>query len=280
MGLLDQLKKHCGFYDYIMGETQQLNSERQQNMPPVEQQATQPSTSGLYNPQLERLIDLALADGDLTEKEKQVLFKKAEAMGIDLDEFEMVLDARLYEQSQKQQTSSQAQAAPKSNKFGDIKKCPACGAMLQSFSTKCPDCGYEFRNIEANTSIQHLFELLNNVTANSREDARGILSGLGQTYGDLFASSFGGNKETRQKKSIIQNFPIPTTKDDIIEFLSLALPLAKKPSFWEQDEEKRAMYPVWRAKCEQIIMKARFSMKDDPETLAEINEYGKQIGIK
>lgn len=278
MGLLDQLKNTAA--SMIMGETQQLNSERQQNMPSVEQQATQPSTSGLYNPQLERLIDLALADGDLTEKEKQVLFKKAEAMGIDLDEFEMVLDARLYEQSQKQQTSSQAQAAPKSNKFGDIKKCPACGAMLQSFSTKCPDCGYEFRNIEANTSIQHLFELLNNVTANSREDARGILSGLGQTYGDLFASFFGGNKETRQKKSIIQNFPIPTTKDDIIEFLSLALPLAKKPSFWEQDEEKRAMYPVWRAKCEQIIMKARFSMKDDPETLAEINEYGKQIGTK
>ena len=27
-------------------------------------------------------------------------------------------------------------------------------------------------------------------------------------------------------------------------------------------------------------MKAKFSMKDDPATLAEILEYGKQIGIK
>ena len=30
----------------------------------------------MYNEQLEKLIDYALADGELTEKEKQVLFKK------------------------------------------------------------------------------------------------------------------------------------------------------------------------------------------------------------
>ena len=50
----------------------------------------------MYNEQLEQLIDAALADGVLTEKEKQILFRKAEALGIDLDEFEMVLDARLF----------------------------------------------------------------------------------------------------------------------------------------------------------------------------------------
>ena len=49
----------------------------------------------MYNEQLEELINAALEDGVLTEKEKQVLFKKAQSMGIDLDEFEMVLDARL-----------------------------------------------------------------------------------------------------------------------------------------------------------------------------------------
>ena len=45
----------------------------------------------MYDEQLEELIDAALEDGVLTEKEKQVLFKKAQSMGIDLDEFEMVL---------------------------------------------------------------------------------------------------------------------------------------------------------------------------------------------
>ena len=55
----------------------------------------------MYNEQIESLITAALADGVLTEKEKQILFKKAEAMGIDLDEFEMVLDSRLVELKRK-----------------------------------------------------------------------------------------------------------------------------------------------------------------------------------
>ena len=54
----------------------------------------------------------------LTEKEKQILFKRAELEGIELDEFEMVLDSRLVELEKEQKTS-----APKSNKFGDVRKC-------------------------------------------------------------------------------------------------------------------------------------------------------------
>ncbi|MGA0435815.1 MAG: hypothetical protein ACO3MV_09105, partial [Flavobacteriales bacterium] len=75
----------------------------------------------MYNEQIEKLIDMALLDGELTEKEKQVLFKKAESLGIDLDEFEMVLEARLYEKQQEMQTKPTASAAPKSDKFGDVK---------------------------------------------------------------------------------------------------------------------------------------------------------------
>lgn len=61
----------------------------------------------MYNEKLEALITAALADGVLTEKEKQILFKKAEAMGIDLDEFEMVLDARLVELKKKEAKDDQ-----------------------------------------------------------------------------------------------------------------------------------------------------------------------------
>lgn len=275
MGLLDQLKKNGSIF--LHGEQQPQQPQVQQS---VQQQPAKSSGEGLYNPQLEKLIDLALADGELTEKEKQVLFKKAEAMGVDLDEFEMVLDARLYEHNQAQSVATTSQAAPTSNKFGDVKKCPTCGAMIQSFTTNCPECGFEFRNVEANCSIQRLFALLNEVEANSREDAKGLAGGLARFYGDSFAQMAGGTKDTRKKKAIIQNFPIPNTKDDILEFLTLAIPLAKKTKFSERTHENLEMYPVWRAKCEQIIMKARFSMRDDPQTLAEINEYGKQIGIK
>ena len=69
----------------------------------------------MYNEKLEALISAALADGVLTEKEKQVLFKKAEAMGIDLDEFEMVLEGRLAK-CQKEKAEKEPQSAKPTQK--------------------------------------------------------------------------------------------------------------------------------------------------------------------
>ena len=100
---------------------------------------------------------MALMDGELTEKEKQILFKKAEKFGVDLDEFEMVLDAKLYEKTKSVNQEKQITSAPKSDKFGDVKKCPSCGAIVQSLQTICSDCGHEFRNIDSVNSIRDFF---------------------------------------------------------------------------------------------------------------------------
>ena len=239
----------------------------------------------MYNEHLESLINAALADGNLTEKEKQILFKKAESFGIDLDEFEMILEARLYEKQQSSNKNDvQPVVAPKSEKFGDVKKCPACGAMVQSFQTKCSDCGHEFSNIGANASIGRLFEMLN-ACENERKDDFNSISGaitglMSRAYG-----IGGGDKVVERKKSIISGFPIPNTKDDILEFLSTAIPNAKKRGnfFTQQQPENKShndLVPTWKSKCEQIIMKAKFSMKDDKKTLEEILSYAKELGIK
>jgi hypothetical protein len=53
-----------------------------------------------YNEELEQLIEIALTDGVLTDKKKEVIFKKAQTLGVDIDELEMVLDARVYKMSQ------------------------------------------------------------------------------------------------------------------------------------------------------------------------------------
>ena len=55
-------------------------------------------------PELERLIDLVLADGVLSDKERQVIYRKAQELGVDKDEFEMVLECKL--------RSSQQPSAP------------------------------------------------------------------------------------------------------------------------------------------------------------------------
>ena len=50
---------------------------------------------------LEKLIQAALVDGVVTDKERAILIKKVKEAGGDTDEFEMLLDARIYEAQQK-----------------------------------------------------------------------------------------------------------------------------------------------------------------------------------
>ena len=245
----------------------------------------------MYNEQLERLIELALMDGELTEKEKQILFRKAESFGIDLDEFEMVLEGRLLEMQKSTPKIEQPSITmPQTNKNGDVKKCPACGAIAPPFSVKCPDCGHEFRNVEASNSVQKLFQMLDEVES-QRDDkvtAAGVIGGMFKSGvgGGILAQALGGGSKTdKRKKEIISSFPIPNTKEDILEFLSLAFSKAKTKGniFTKANTEyvdHNEFAPTWRAKCEQVIMKARFSMKDDRKTLDEINDYAKNLGIK
>ncbi|MDO9153243.1 MAG: hypothetical protein Q7U47_05975 [Paludibacter sp.] len=245
----------------------------------------------MYNEKIENLINFALADGELTEKEKQILFKKAEEEGIDLDEFEMVLDAKLHEKKQSMKESvAPTTAAPKSDKFGDVKKCPACGAMIQSFQTKCSDCGHEFRNIESANSIKEFFRDYQKI-----EDSVNVTK-TGGIFGFIDDSEGKRQKQVFTKKQeFIMHFPISNSKEDIVEFLSMAFPLAqpakkgvlgfmKNVSAKFGDDDKKnwnhLIAGVWMQKCEQIIMKAKFSMKDDKKTLEQIEYYAKELGIK
>ena len=47
------------------------------------------------NEQFERLIDFALKDGILTDKEREVIMKKAQSLGIDVDLFVLVFHSIL-----------------------------------------------------------------------------------------------------------------------------------------------------------------------------------------
>jgi hypothetical protein len=252
----------------------------------------------MYNEQIENLINLALADGDLTEKEKQILFKKAEAIGIDLDEFEMVLDAKLFEKQQTIKAAAPSVAATKSDKFGDVKKCPACGAMVQTYSTNCSDCGHDFRNVESANSIIEFFKDYQTIESKivlKDNNNNGAL--MSKVFGGLDCIGGGDWKRAvfTKKKEFIMHFPIPNSKEDILEFLSMAIPLAlpaKKTTFsafkkfgahFGDDHAKNYDFmiaEVWMQKCEQILMKARLSMNEDKKTLEQVEYYGKQLGIK
>ena len=181
----------------------------------------------MYNEKLEALITAALADGVLTDKEKNLLFKKAEAMGIDRDEFELVLDGRLAKRK-KEMEAQAPQAAKPAKKKGAIpqelddlikeyltdgiisvkerqvllnkaqalglnvdevdlyidaqqqkadqavaatvnkrrgKTCPYCGSSIPELTDKCPNCGGSITP-EASKELEEIIEHLESALVN------------------------------------------------------------------------------------------------------------------
>ena len=148
----------------------------------------------MYNEQLEQLIDAALIDGELTEKEKQILLKKAQATGVDLDEFEMVLEARIF-QSQ-------------SNKKNTIH-----APNYDEPSTKTPTTSTPQNT--GKMSSQKLSERLDNPLSEYSDVWINLDFDIDEPGEVLTAIEMSENKI----KNIILNFPTPTDKEDMLDFL-------------------------------------------------------------
>jgi hypothetical protein len=84
------------------------------------------------NSEIDNLINLALADGEVTDKERAIILRKAESLGIDKDEVEMILEAKLH------QLKNKAVEPKKEN----VNKCPSCGEIIHGLSQVCSSCGY------------------------------------------------------------------------------------------------------------------------------------------
>jgi hypothetical protein len=190
-------------------------------------------------PEIEKLIELALADGQVTVRERNVILKKAKSLGVDEDEVEMILDGRIH-----QLQSSQIKVSKE--KVGNIQTCPACGGSVKAMEIICTDCGHEFQNKNVNKSIKNLIEKL------EKEDNKNY--------------DFDGDRSEKKAK-IISQFPISQTKDDILEFLSYSFPFLENTSL-DRDEKK-----AWKIKVGQALMKAKISFENNSSYKDLLKEY-------
>ena len=235
----------------------------------------------MYSEEIEKLIKYAVIDGKVSSKERRILLRKAAELGIAKDEFEMVLDARIYEVNNQNKNIQKSFSGYKKQPVKS-NKCPNCQAVIDSYSTTCSYCNHSIVGRASNSSIQHLFLLLTKAESKRRQSSGSFITSLGNFYAK--ALTLGPNKIDREKMEIISSFPIPTTKADILEFISLAYPKAKQAGncltrYADKNKLHNEFALVWKNKCRQIIIKAKFSMKDDPETLNEVLYYAKKLGI-
>ena len=66
------------------------------------------------NPEIEKLMDYAIANGVITAKDREIIRKKAEKLGEDPDEAEMVLNAKLAMQNKETAASATPLTSPSS----------------------------------------------------------------------------------------------------------------------------------------------------------------------
>ena len=229
----------------------------------------------MYSDKIEALINAALADGELTEKEKQILFRNAEAEGIDLDEFEMVLEARLFEAMKKNGAAAPAapQAAPKSNKYGDIRKCPACGAIVATGSAACTECGYAF-NEDTNTAMDKLYDRLENIEKRydelrkSKERSTGvqIIKALLDDDDDDERMEALNEKKAMDKANAIRSFNVPNTRSELLGMLTSLQPICNptgcKDGYNNRLSQEDLSFAYWELYT-ACINKARISFSND-----------------
>ena len=217
------------------------------------------------NPELEKLIDFALADGVITDKEREIIRKKAEKLGEDPDEAEMILDAKLAMQNKDAAppipppvgaappTPPPVAAAPvapppsmppptakqKSSKVGNIMTCPACGATVNAMELNCSECGHEFRNVQGSSSLKRLKEELKkaddecmNFDKNNSKMSRWFTK-LTQEVEIRRCNSL------KKQADIIRAHSFETSKEEILEYLSYSISQIKSLNSEIQTIEKR-----------------------------------------
>ena len=174
----------------------------------------------MFSKELENLIQATLEDGVLEEYEKAALLKRAQAEGVDPTELQIYINSILQKRQRERAEAEDAKQAEidrkKKEAVGRI--CPKCQRPVPPMTIKC-QCGYEFVDTNRLSSVQILFEKLDSITLTEAEEEGIKLGSQNENRENLIL---------RKKIDIITTFPVPNTKEDIIEFCALALPNSKR----------------------------------------------------
>ena len=185
---------------------------------------------------------------------------------------EDTIDKKNVAEEKKNETSREELTERKMVYDGKIHKCPNCGEVLNSFVTNCPACGYELRDSKNSSAVEKLSRKLEEIEQN-RDRTKVSTKILG-----AFNLSDGLTKTDEQKISLIRNFPIPNTKEDLYEFLILSKSNIEI-DLYENTQIKSARLAIsdaWKAKFEQAYQKAKLLLKND-DRMIEIDAMYKEI---
>lgn len=164
---------------------------------------------------------------------------------------------------------------------GELHKCPNCGEVLPAFVAMCPACGHEIRGTKSATAVKELAFRLQNIEAQKMPSFEEKKSVMKIIFGRDFKEEDEvkenlrrfENQKDEEKASLIINFSVPNTKEDIMEFMILA---ASNINIKEGVDD--VVSKAWISKLDQVYQRAEISMSGHPEfmQIKSIYDHKKQ----
>jgi hypothetical protein len=168
-------------------------------------------------------------------------------------------------------------------KAGTVNKCLNCGAEIASFQTRCPHCGQEFKNARVSKAIQEFSGKISELDEQIARTATRHTSSEGETASPLkplrmfFLPGIPDlSPAEKQKKSTIENFIVPNTREDIIEFILFSASkveseISNSGKSLDKTGIANMWIKVWANKCEQVYTKAGVALAGDQQTLSVVD---------
>jgi hypothetical protein len=188
---------------------------------------------------------------------------------------------------------------PKAVTVGQVKKCPSCGSPVESFQTRCEICGVELNNTEISSNITDFIEQINKLDEEIvlEKEKINLKKGIKFLFWvilniftcciPLFVRSIKRvvfppvphlTPWEQRKKSYIENFVVPTNREDIMEFILFAS--TKVASMMDhtgrsiKDVGVATMWgKIWSDKCRQVNARAGVALANEQKTLEIINSF-------
>lgn len=134
-----------------------------------------------------------------------------------------------------------------------IERCPACGEIVDKNAVICPSCGYGIRDV-ADGSIALLSQKLDLIESKRPQKRK-------KDENDTISAT------DERKISLIRSWPIPNSKDDLIEFAAMASGNCIAPPKLGIDRiaAEDALAEAWHSKFDQAYAKAEHLFGDSDE---------------
>ena len=163
--------------------------------------------------------------------------------------------------------------------FKKISKCPKCGQEIDNMFTSCPWCGCQINYKEAVSSITTFNQELQKIDAEKIQAIEVVdkefQEQINKAWRDKKKEELESKKDEQEykieerynekKENYVMNFPIPNTKEDIVQFMTILASHIEKSLKGNTDIST----DVWVSKFNQVKAQAEIAMSHD-EALSKV----------